>query len=408
MERDGGKRDEQGEGASTSARCSGPLTSLDLNYMQELVSQRQRGRGGRRPAPNLFTRKSRSVEVEGVGIVIEKRVLKKRVMVMPKAGRRKSNNLVEADSLWELVVGSFKSCCINVVLVEKGSMRDFLAPGAIVKYAVAKRGKAQAKKVKGVDFQLLGVLHSRPERIESQKKALLRAWARPYLSSKTTHIQSIEEGGLSSVELALVKARMVEIDEIQIHVVYAPPDQSCCGGKGAKSEKKRKREREAQQQQSSSYHVSLAFEVEDYTGRAKCRASHEVALDILKTIACGKWSAVVEFCGRISKFYERDCKIAIVKQPKSYEGVRYQLEMPSFVDLSYTVYKDFYRSTVDLCSYLRQSDALNFICRHGSSAGFGAGTGADHLRERDVPNLQVLHSEKPISLYECLKHSISW
>ena len=65
MERDGSKRDGRGEAASTSARCSGPLTSLDLNYMQELVSQRQRqrqrGKGGR-PAPNLFRRKSRSVE----------------------------------------------------------------------------------------------------------------------------------------------------------------------------------------------------------------------------------------------------------------------------------------------------------------------------------------------------------
>lgn len=363
-----------------------------------------------------------------MGIVLEKRVLKKRVMVMPKVGgskRRKSNNLVEAESLWELTVGSFKSCCINVVLVEKGSMRDFVTPGAIVKYAVPKRERVAklqeraaapplkaTRKVKGVDFQLLGILHSKPDRKASQKTDLLRAWARPYLTSETTHIESLNEG-LSSVELALIKARIVEIDRIQISVVAAAPDTGGGKAKGPKlpvlprsKEKKtnnRKRKREGSGTSGNKtqplYHVSLSFEIEDYTGRARCQAANEVAMDILKLVDSGKWSTVVGFCGRISRFYGRDCKIAIVKQPKA--GVKYQLEMSDFVDLSYPLYKDFYKSILDLCSFVCQSDSLYFICQHGGNATGGAG------HKRDLIQLQALHSEKPICLYECLKHSIS-
>lgn len=389
------------------ARMRKLVHDLTWNYLRDTVERcgqeddranpRQQKKRRRLANFNVFrdmTNKQKSPK-SGVGIVIDRKRLKRRAIVVPggdSSSKGSGAAIGYTKASWEVRLGSFKSCCIHSVIVDPHSMRDFVKSGAVVLYESSVPTGSANTKLKGHSFQFLDDLKPREEggrEAQEELSALdvLRAWSVPYFHTKLTYICSIRT--LSPVELALIKARIVTVSRLEVTV---RSDESGCapnkaaGGSGTGKE---------------SLDVFVSFGVDDCTGRAACHVEGDQALRMLTTLNPTGASALIAAWKRVSAYYNRtECKLSFALE----KGKR-TLKMPDFVEMSYPNFKKTLKTVLGLCSSLGSSEALNFLCQHapGPDPPSGSGTFGG---ESGTVSLSVLHWERTSSLYESLKHQV--
>ena len=242
----GGEREEEEEEEEDVGEQRKGLTHLTWNYVLDTLEKckqerekHQDQRASSSQAFNVLAKRKRRTEAKRVriGIVIEVKegaevVTTKRLPlhnVTPKGndsqnGSRKRNRSASTTKkkIWDVTLGSFTSCCINSVLVEEQNKEDFIAPGAVVRYATTKASTSAASspptKVEGCDFRLLDVLHCQSKCQQENgstlpsRSHLLRVWSQRHFQS--TMSRSIEN--MSRFELALLKARIVSVVRVEI------------------------------------------------------------------------------------------------------------------------------------------------------------------------------------------------
>ncbi|QDZ20809.1 hypothetical protein HOP50_04g33300 [Chloropicon primus] len=312
---------------------------------------------------------------KSVGIVMRRGVHRKRTFLMPAGEPSRVGVLL----VWKVVLGSFKSCCVQELLVDDHNMRDFVVPGSIVSLRLTSgRGAVKAR-----DFELIQVLRRRRDGDQTTLSpyCIVKAWSKPYFHTRATYIEEL--GHLPRAGLAVLKARVVRVEGIRVAVGQTPAKRKLGDGQD-KGWKGGVRE------------VSLSLRIDDCTGRAACDFSTEAGFGLLLAADAGALGELVGMCQDALRYHKKD---ACTLEFRQYDRGS-KLSVANF-GLAYPVHKRLSKSVMAICTSLTRADSFNFLCMKGKrrEASERGGDGS-------CLDLQVLHWEKTRSLYESLKHQI--